>query len=62
MDQKMNGFQVPNDFDEALFLDDRNKNNHWEIATNLEIVQLMEFQVFKDHGKYHKSRYNKVSI
>lgn len=52
----MNGFQVPNNFKEALFLDDRNEKNHWEIATNLEIDQLMEFKVFKDHGKYHKSR------
>ena len=52
----MNGFQVPNKYDKALILDERNENNHWEVATNLEIDQLMDYKVFNDHGKFHKSR------
>lgn len=31
----MNGFQVPNKYEEALIFDSCNKNNHWEVATNL---------------------------
>ena len=46
----MNGFQVPNKYNKALILDERNENNHWEVATNLEIDQLMDYEVFNDHG------------
>ena len=44
------GFQVPRDYKEALIFDQRNGNNNWRQATDLEIQQLFDYDTFKDFG------------
>ena len=45
------GFQVPNDYNDAMRLDKENGNTHWQDAMDLELTQIHEYKVFKDTGK-----------
>ena len=45
------GFEVPQDYAHALQLDVQNGNTKWNDAIDLEIEQIKEYQVFKDHEK-----------
>ena len=44
------GVQVPRDYKEAQMLDQRNGNNKWKEATDLEIAQLLDYNTFVDIG------------
>ena len=52
------GWEVPRDYAHDLQLDIQNGNNNWKDAMDLEIEQIKEYQVFKDHGKaiYEKDK------
>ena len=58
------GFEIPRDYKHALWLDQRNGNNKWELATALEMGQLEEYDVFKDMGKGVKlpEGYKKIRV
>ena len=45
------GFQVPKDYNDAMRLDKKNGNTHWQDAMDLELTQIHEYKVFKDTGK-----------
>ena len=45
------GFQVPNDYNDAMRLDKENGNTHWQDAMDLELTQIHEYKIFKDTGK-----------
>ena len=44
------GFEIPKDFDHAMFLDRRNGNTKWLDANALEFEQLNEYDTFEDKG------------
>ena len=44
------GFQVPNDYNEALRLDVRNGNSRWQESINTELLQIDEYDTFHDKG------------
>jgi hypothetical protein len=44
------GFEIPKDYDRALFLDRRNGNSKWQDANKLEFDQLDEYETFEDMG------------
>ena len=48
----MYGYQVPKDYEEAMLLDKQNGNTRWGDCTDLEIQQLLEYQVFIDKGLF----------
>ena len=45
------GYQITRDYQHALELDKLNGNSRWYDATKIEMDQINEYQVFKDHGK-----------
>ena len=45
------GWEVPRDYAHALQHDVKYGNTKWKDAIDLEIEQIKEYQVFKDHGK-----------
>ena len=45
------GFQVPKDFNDAISLDKKNSNTHWQDEMDLELTQIHEYKVFKDTAK-----------
>ena len=45
------GYQVPEDYNDAMRLDKENGNTHWQDAMDLELTQIHEYKVFKDTGK-----------
>ncbi len=47
------GYLIPRDYKHALELDELNGNSRWYDATKLEMDQIHEYHVFKDHGKAH---------
>ena len=49
--RSQHGFQVPNDYNDAIRLDKENSNTHWQDAMDLELTQIHEYKVFKDTGK-----------
>ena len=49
------GFLIPKDYKQALNLDEQNGNSKLYDATKLEMDQINEYRVFRDHG-YHKIR------
>ena len=55
------GWDVPRDYAHALQLDIHNGNNKWKEATDLELEQIKEYQVFKDFGRA-KAVYDKKHI
>jgi hypothetical protein len=46
------GYLIPKDYNEALKLDDLNRNDKWKEATAIEMAQLMEYECFIDAGIY----------
>ncbi|MCP4195287.1 MAG: hypothetical protein GY768_32200, partial [Planctomycetaceae bacterium] len=44
------GFQIPNNFQEAVALDKANGNTKFQDATKVEMDQIKEYSVFRDHG------------
>ena len=49
------GYQIPRDYKHALELEKLNGTRRWYNATKMEMDQINEYQVFKDHGK---AKYN----
>ena len=47
----MYGFQIPRNYEEAIYLDSQNGDTKWADATALEMIQLHEYKVFIDKGK-----------
>ena len=45
------GYQIPRDYKHALELDKLNGKSRWYDATKIEMDQINEYLVFKDHGK-----------
>ena len=45
------GWEVPRHYAHALQLDVQCGNNKWRDAIDLEIEQIKEYKIFKDHGK-----------
>ena len=52
------GFLIPQDYKQALQLDEQNGNSKWYDATKLEMDQINEYKFFQDHGK---AKYNPKS-
>jgi hypothetical protein len=44
------GYHIPHNYDEAIQLDLKNGNTLWREATNLEMLQLAEYDTFRDLG------------
>jgi hypothetical protein len=44
------GYRIPCNYDEAMQFDLRNGNTVWQEATNLEMLQLAEYDTFRDLG------------
>jgi hypothetical protein len=44
------GFEIPKDYDHAMFLDRRNGNTKWQDANKLEFDQLDDYHTFQDIG------------
>ena len=47
----MFGHQVPRNHEQAMELDRANGNDHWAVAEDKELKQLMEYETFIDKGK-----------
>jgi hypothetical protein len=45
------GFEIPRDYKHAVELDEKHGTTRWVDATNLEMIQLDEYDCFKDQGK-----------
>lgn len=60
------GYELPKNYEHALFLDRRNGNTKWQDATKLEFDQLDEYDTFEDIGYGHNVRppegYKKVRV
>ena len=52
------GYQITSDYEHALELDNLNGKSRWYDATKIEMDQINEYQVFKDH---EKARYDRKS-
>ena len=52
------GYLIPRDYQEAIKLDEKFGVNQWKEATNMEMDQLEEYDVFIDKG--HKDNINKI--
>ena len=44
-------YLIPNNYQEALQLDEQNGNSKWYDATKLEMDQINQSKIFQDHGK-----------
>jgi len=60
------GFEIPKDYDHALFLDKRNGNTKWQDANKLEFDQLDEYETFEDMGPSESTKapdgYKKIRV
>ena len=45
------GVQVPRSHEEAVWIDTKNGNTHWQDAEDVEVAQLDEYDTFEDLGK-----------
>ena len=52
----MFGYQVPRTYDEAILFDERNGNDKWKSATQLEMIQLKEYDTFIDKGIFRPDK------
>jgi hypothetical protein len=50
------GYRIPNDYEEALKLDELNQNTKWENATITKMSQLKEYECFIDAGIYGRDK------
>jgi Reverse transcriptase (RNA-dependent DNA polymerase) len=61
-----NGYQVPRNYSEAVRLDERNGNNKWQEAINLELQQINDYDTFVDCGHHTSARipseYKKIRV
>jgi hypothetical protein len=44
------GYHIPHNYDETMQFDLKNGNTLWREATNLEMLQLVEYDTFRDLG------------
>jgi len=59
----MFGIQVPRTAKEAIEIDKKNGNTHWQDAMKAEISQLFEYETFKDKGyKVFVNGYKKIRV
>jgi hypothetical protein len=60
------GFEIPRNYDHAVFLDNRNGNRKWQDAAKLEFDQLDEYSTFEDYGDSNTttqpSEYKKIRV
>ena len=56
------GHEVPKNYQEAIRLDQRNKNMRWQDAVGLEMFQLDEYQAFKVTGKVKPQGYKQIKV
>lgn len=60
------GFELPKNFEHALFLDNRNGNTKWQDANDLEFGQLFEYKTFIDLGHFKEVKaptgYKKIRV
>ena len=49
------GFEVPRNYEHAMRLDQKNKNNFWKDAIGLELQQINEYETFIDKGHHTKA-------
>ena len=58
------GVQVPRNHKEAVWLDQKNGNSKWKEAEKKELLQLDEYNTFKDMGKGHEPsrEYQKIRV
>ena len=51
----MYGYRIPRDYAEAVVFDLENGNTLWQDATKLEMVQMDDYEVFKDMGIFNET-------
>ena len=56
------GYLVPRDYTHAMEIDKLNGNSKWYDATQLEMNQINDYQVFKDYGKAQLCPKNRKAI
>jgi len=58
------GYEVPRDYHHAIELDNQNDNTKWQDSTALEMIQLDEYNTFKNLGKGAKppDGYKKIRV
>jgi len=60
------GYEIPRTYDQAIRLDDRNKNAAWKEAINLELKQINDYNTFIDKGHHTKinmaSEFKKIRV
>jgi hypothetical protein len=60
------GFEIPKNYAHAMRLDEQNKNTKWKDAVVLELLQINEYQTFKDIGHHTKVKppdgYKKIRV
>ena len=60
------GFEVPRTYDQAMRLDQKNKNTRWKDAATLELDQIFEYKTFIDKGHHTKTSpptgYKKIRV
>ena len=53
--QYQHGFQVPKDYNDAIRLDKKNSNTHWQDAMDLELTQIHEYKVSRTQVKHNST-------
>jgi hypothetical protein len=60
------GYEIPQNYNHALQLDEKNGNSLWKDAIDLELQQIMEYQTFNDQGHHtksaHPSGYKRIRV
>ena len=60
------GYEVPRTYEQAIRLDERNKNTKWQDAVQLEMEQVNEYETFIDKGHHTKAKtpsgYKKIRV
>ena len=60
------GFEIPKNYNHAVFLDNQNGNTKWQDAAKLEFDQLDEYSTFEDYGDSNNSAppvgYKKIRV
>ena len=61
-----NGFEIPRTYEQAVQFDKRNGNTKWQDASQLELNQINEYEVFIDAGHHTKAKipsgYKKIRV
>ncbi|MFM8621767.1 MAG: reverse transcriptase domain-containing protein, partial [Holophagaceae bacterium] len=60
------GYEIPRNYDHAIYLDQRNGNTKWQDANALEFGQLFEYSTFRDLGHWKDAKpppgYKKIKV